>query len=45
MQKESAVDLPVDNKLAKQVAFIDYLTESVWSPGRGSDAVENSLKG
>jgi hypothetical protein len=28
------LELPADNKLANQVAFIDYITESVWSPGR-----------
>jgi hypothetical protein len=28
------LDLPSENKLATQVAFVDYITESVWSPGR-----------
>ena len=32
------LDLPSDNKLATQVAFVDYITDSVWSPGRNIDS-------
>ena len=35
------VDLPADNKLATQVAFMDYITESVWSPGRSTSETES----